>query len=38
VVPPGFRGHATDEFVTEEAFVKGIKLAATIFHRYAALA
>ena len=38
VGPPGFRGHATDEFVTEEAFVKGIKLAATIFHRYAALA
>jgi acetylornithine deacetylase/succinyl-diaminopimelate desuccinylase-like protein len=38
VGPPGFRGHATDEFVTEEAFVKGIKLAATIFDRYAALA
>jgi acetylornithine deacetylase/succinyl-diaminopimelate desuccinylase-like protein len=38
VGPPGFRGHATDEFVTEEAFVKGIKLAATIFERYAALA
>ena len=38
VGPPGFRGHATDEFVTEEAFVRGIKLAATIFERYAALA
>jgi acetylornithine deacetylase/succinyl-diaminopimelate desuccinylase-like protein len=38
VGPPGFRGHATDEFVTEEAFLKGIKLAATIFDRYAALA
>jgi acetylornithine deacetylase/succinyl-diaminopimelate desuccinylase-like protein len=35
VGPPGFRGHATDEFVTEEAFVRGIKYAAGIFDHYA---
>ena len=34
--PPGHRGHATDEFVTEEHFIKGIKFAATILDRYAA--
>ena len=33
--PPGFRGHATDEFVTEEHFVKGIKFAAEILARFA---
>ena len=37
VGPPGFRGHATDEFVTVEAYIKGIKLGATILDRYAAL-
>jgi acetylornithine deacetylase/succinyl-diaminopimelate desuccinylase-like protein len=35
VGPPGFRGHATDEFVTEEHFIKGIKYAAAIFDHYA---
>jgi acetylornithine deacetylase/succinyl-diaminopimelate desuccinylase-like protein len=38
VGPPGFRGHATDEFVTVEHFIKGIKLGSTILDRYAALA
>lgn len=33
--PPGFRGHATDEFVTEEHFVRGIKFAAEILARFA---
>jgi len=33
--PPGFRGHATDEFVTEEALIRGIKYAAGIFEHYA---
>jgi acetylornithine deacetylase/succinyl-diaminopimelate desuccinylase-like protein len=33
--PPGNRAHATDEFVTEEHFLKGIKLAATILERFA---
>jgi acetylornithine deacetylase/succinyl-diaminopimelate desuccinylase-like protein len=32
--PPGFRGHATDEFVTEEHFVRGIKFAAEILARF----
>jgi acetylornithine deacetylase/succinyl-diaminopimelate desuccinylase-like protein len=36
VGPPGHRGHATDEFVTEEHFLKGIKFAATILTRFAA--
>jgi acetylornithine deacetylase/succinyl-diaminopimelate desuccinylase-like protein len=35
VGPPGHRGHATDEFVTVEHYLKGIKLAATIFERFA---
>jgi acetylornithine deacetylase/succinyl-diaminopimelate desuccinylase-like protein len=35
--PPGFRGHATDEFVTEEHYLKGIKFAAAIFDGYAGL-
>jgi len=35
VGPPGHRGHATDEFVTEEAFIRGIKYAAGIFDHYA---
>jgi acetylornithine deacetylase/succinyl-diaminopimelate desuccinylase-like protein len=37
VGPPGFRGHATDEFVTVEHFIKGIKYGATILDRYASL-
>jgi acetylornithine deacetylase/succinyl-diaminopimelate desuccinylase-like protein len=36
VGPPGHRGHATDEFVTEEHFIKGIKFAATILDGFAA--
>jgi acetylornithine deacetylase/succinyl-diaminopimelate desuccinylase-like protein len=36
VGPPGFRGHATDEFVTVEHFVKGIKFAAAILDNFAA--
>ena len=35
VGPPGARGHATDEFVTEEHFLRGIQYAARIFERYA---
>ena len=35
VGPPGFRGHAADEFVTEEYFLKGIRLAASILAGYA---
>jgi acetylornithine deacetylase/succinyl-diaminopimelate desuccinylase-like protein len=35
VGPPGHRGHATDEFVTVEHYLKGIKFAAAIFERYA---
>jgi acetylornithine deacetylase/succinyl-diaminopimelate desuccinylase-like protein len=34
VGPPGHRGHATDEFVTIEHYLKGIKFAAGIFERY----
>jgi acetylornithine deacetylase/succinyl-diaminopimelate desuccinylase-like protein len=34
VGPPGHRGHATDEFVTVEHFIKGVKFAATIFQRF----
>jgi len=37
VGPPGHRGHATDEFVTEEHYLRGIKFAAAIFEQYAAL-
>jgi len=37
VGPPGHRGHATDEFVTEEHYIKGIKFAAAILDRYADL-
>jgi acetylornithine deacetylase/succinyl-diaminopimelate desuccinylase-like protein len=33
--PPGFRGHAADEFVTEEHFLRGIKFAAQILGRFA---
>jgi acetylornithine deacetylase/succinyl-diaminopimelate desuccinylase-like protein len=33
--PPGNRAHATDEFVTEAAFIQGIKFAAAIFERFA---
>jgi acetylornithine deacetylase/succinyl-diaminopimelate desuccinylase-like protein len=36
VGPPGFRGHATDEFVTVEHYVKGIKFAAGILDRFGA--
>jgi len=36
VGPPGARGHATDEFVTVEHYVKGVKFAATILDNYAA--
>ena len=32
--PPGSRAHATDEFVTEEHFLTGIRFAAEIFTRY----
>ncbi len=35
VGPPGFRGHATDEFVTVEHFIKGIKFGAGILDRFA---
>jgi acetylornithine deacetylase/succinyl-diaminopimelate desuccinylase-like protein len=35
VGPPGFRGHAVDEFVTDEAFIRGIKYAAGIFDHFA---
>jgi acetylornithine deacetylase/succinyl-diaminopimelate desuccinylase-like protein len=35
VGPPGFRGHAADEFVTDEYFLKGIRLAASILAGYA---
>jgi acetylornithine deacetylase/succinyl-diaminopimelate desuccinylase-like protein len=35
VGPPGFRGHAVDEFVTVEYLIKGIKYAAGIFDHYA---
>jgi acetylornithine deacetylase/succinyl-diaminopimelate desuccinylase-like protein len=35
VGPPGFRGHAADEFVTEEHFIKGIRLAASILAGFA---
>jgi len=35
VGPPGFHGHAVDEFVTEEHLIKGIKYAAGIFDHYA---
>jgi acetylornithine deacetylase/succinyl-diaminopimelate desuccinylase-like protein len=35
VGPPGHRGHATDEFVTVEHFIKGIKFGATILERFA---
>jgi acetylornithine deacetylase/succinyl-diaminopimelate desuccinylase-like protein len=38
VGPPGFRGHATDEFVTVEHFIKGIKFGAGILERYGASA
>jgi acetylornithine deacetylase/succinyl-diaminopimelate desuccinylase-like protein len=34
VGPPGHRGHATDEFVTVEHFIKGIKFGATILGRF----
>lgn len=35
--PPGHRGHATDEFVTVDHYVRGIKFAAAIFAQFAAL-
>ena len=34
VGPPGARGHAADEFVTEEHYLAGIRYAATIFERH----
>jgi acetylornithine deacetylase/succinyl-diaminopimelate desuccinylase-like protein len=34
VGPPGHRGHATDEFVTVEHFIKGIKFGASILERF----
>ena len=34
--PPGHRGHATDEFVTVEHYIRGIKFAAAILEHYAA--
>ena len=37
VGPPGHRGHATNEFVTIEHYIRGIKFAAAILERYAAL-
>lgn len=33
--PPASRGHATDEFVTEEHYLAGIRYAAAIMERYA---
>lgn len=36
VGPPGARGHATDEFVTVEHYIKGVKFAATILDNYVA--
>ena len=36
VGPPGHRGHATDEFVTVEHYIKGIKFGASILDRFAA--
>jgi acetylornithine deacetylase/succinyl-diaminopimelate desuccinylase-like protein len=38
VGPPGARGHAADEFVTEEHFLAGIRYAATILERFRAVA
>jgi acetylornithine deacetylase/succinyl-diaminopimelate desuccinylase-like protein len=35
VGPPGHRGHATDEFVTVEHYLRGVKFAAAILERYA---
>jgi acetylornithine deacetylase/succinyl-diaminopimelate desuccinylase-like protein len=35
VGPVGFRGHAVDEFCTDEALVRGIKYAAGIFDHFA---
>jgi acetylornithine deacetylase/succinyl-diaminopimelate desuccinylase-like protein len=35
VGPPGFHGHATDEFVTDEALIRGVKYAAGIFDHFA---
>jgi acetylornithine deacetylase/succinyl-diaminopimelate desuccinylase-like protein len=32
--PPGARGHATDEFVTEEHYLAGIRYAAALMERY----
>ena len=37
MAPPGFRGHATDEFCTPEYLLKGIKYAAAILDGYAGL-
>jgi acetylornithine deacetylase/succinyl-diaminopimelate desuccinylase-like protein len=36
VGPPGHRGHATDEFVTDKHFLLGVKFAASIIDRFAA--
>ncbi len=33
--PPGSRGHAADEFVTDEHYLAGIRYAAAIMERYA---
>jgi acetylornithine deacetylase/succinyl-diaminopimelate desuccinylase-like protein len=35
--PPGWRGHSTDEFCTDEHLIKGIKWAAMIFDGFAVL-
>jgi acetylornithine deacetylase/succinyl-diaminopimelate desuccinylase-like protein len=32
--PPGARGHAADEFVTEEHYLAGITYVASILDRY----
>jgi acetylornithine deacetylase/succinyl-diaminopimelate desuccinylase-like protein len=36
VGPPRFNGHSPDEFITEDAFVNGVKFAAAILDKYAA--
>jgi acetylornithine deacetylase/succinyl-diaminopimelate desuccinylase-like protein len=38
VGPPGARGHAADEFVTEQHYLAGIKYAIAIMERYGRLA
>jgi acetylornithine deacetylase/succinyl-diaminopimelate desuccinylase-like protein len=36
VGPPRFNGHSPDEFITEDAFVNGVKFAAAVLDFYAA--